>query len=99
MIDDMDKAEEQPTGSHLHLETIFVVPQERVFAAFVDAEQLRCCWGPAGFTVQGLQFDAVEGADYRIAMQPPDGDVFHIGGTFRAVEPPHRLTYTLGRCS
>jgi uncharacterized protein YndB with AHSA1/START domain len=23
-------------------------------------------------------------------MQPPDGDVFHIRGTFRAVEPPRR---------
>ena len=93
MIDDMAEAE-QPTGSQLHLEKIVVVPQERVFAAFVDAEQLRRWWGPAGFTVQSLQFDAVEGTDYRIAMQPPDGVVFHICGTFRAVEPPHRLTYT-----
>jgi uncharacterized protein YndB with AHSA1/START domain len=84
----------QPTGSQLHLEKILAVPRERVFAAFVDADQLRRWWGPAGFTVQGLQFDAVEGADYRIAMQPPDGDVFHVRGTFRAVEPPHRLSYT-----
>jgi uncharacterized protein YndB with AHSA1/START domain len=36
----------------------------------------------------------VEGTDYRIAMQPPDGDVFHIRGTFRAVEAPRRLVYT-----
>src|SRR3954454_14450555 len=93
MIGGMAKAE-QPTGSDLHLEVILVVPQERVFAAFVDPEQLRRWWGPAGFTVQDLQFDAVEGTDYRIAMQPPDGDVFHIRGTFHAVEPPHRLTYT-----
>jgi uncharacterized protein YndB with AHSA1/START domain len=27
-------------------------------------------------------------------MQPPDGDVFHIRGTFRAVEPPRRLVFT-----
>ena len=93
MIDDMAEAE-QPTGSQLHLEKILVVPQEQVFAAFVDAEQLRRWWGPDGFTVQGLQFDAVEGTDYRIAMQPPNGDVFHIRGTFRTVEPPHRLIYT-----
>jgi len=85
---------EQPTGSQLHLEKILVAPREQVFAAFVDAEQLRHWWGPAGFTVQDLQFDAVEGTDYRIAMQPPAGDVFHIRGTFRAVEPPHRLSFT-----
>ena len=27
-------------------------------------------------------------------MQPPDGEVFHIRGAFRAVQPPHRLIYT-----
>ena len=93
MIDDMAEAE-QPTGSQLHLEKILVVPQKRVFAAFVDAEQLRRWWGPAGFTVPRLQFDAVEGMDYWIAMQPPDGDVFHIRGSFRVVEPPGRLIFT-----
>jgi uncharacterized protein YndB with AHSA1/START domain len=93
MIVHLDDAE-QPIGSRLHLEKILAVPPEQVFAAFVDAEQVQRWWGPAGFTVRGLQFDAVEGSDYRIAMQPPDGDVFHIRGTFRAVEAPRRLVYT-----
>jgi uncharacterized protein YndB with AHSA1/START domain len=92
MIDDVDEAE-QPTELRLHLEKIVAVPPQRVFAAF-DAEQLRHWWGPAGFTVPRLQFDGVEGSDYRIAMQPPEGDVFHIRGTFRAVEAPGRLTFT-----
>ena len=78
----------------LHLEKILAVPSERVFAAFVDAEQIGHWWGPAGFTVPYLPFDAVEGSDYRIAMQPPEGDVFHIRGTFRAVEAPRFLIYT-----
>jgi len=93
MIGDVDGAE-QPTATRLHLEKFLGVPQDRVFAAFIDAEQLRRWWGPAGFAVPRLQFDAVEGMDYRIAMQPPDGDVFHIRGTFRAVEAPRRLVYT-----
>jgi len=93
MIDGVDDAD-QPSGTRLHLEKILVVPPERVFAAFVDAEQVRRWWGPAGFTVPSLQFDAVEGRDYRIVMQPPDGDVFHIRGTFRAVETPRRLVFT-----
>jgi len=50
--------------------------------------------GPVGFTVQSLAFDVVEGTDYRITMQPPDGDVFHIRGSFRAVEVPRRLIFT-----
>jgi uncharacterized protein YndB with AHSA1/START domain len=93
MIDDVDEGEQQ-TGTRLHLEMALAVPPEHVFAAFVDAEQLRRWWGPAGFTVSGIQFEAVEGTDYRITMQPPDGDEFHIRGTFRAVQPPHRLSFT-----
>ena len=85
---------ERATEMRLHLEKILAVPPERVFAAFVDADHLRRWWGPAGFTVPRLQFDATEGGHYRIGMQPPDGDVFHIRGTFRAVEPPRRLGFT-----
>jgi uncharacterized protein YndB with AHSA1/START domain len=93
MIGHVDESE-QPIGTRLHLEKIIVAAPSRVFAAFVDAEQLRRWWGPAGFTVPKLQFDANEGTDYRIVMQPPDGDVFHIRGTFRVVEAPHRLSFT-----
>ena len=89
MIAEMAEAEQR-----LHLEKTLAVPPERVFAAFVDAERLRRWWGPAGFTVASLRFDPVEGTDYRIAMKPPEGDVFHIRGTFRAVEEPRRLAYT-----
>jgi len=93
MIDDVAEAE-QPAVTRLHLEKNLGVAPERVFGAFVDAEQLRQWWGPAGFTVASLQFDPVEGKDYRIVMRPPEGDVFHIRGTFREVEPPRRLAYT-----
>jgi uncharacterized protein YndB with AHSA1/START domain len=27
-------------------------------------------------------------------MQPPDGDLFHLSGEFREVDPPARLSYT-----
>jgi uncharacterized protein YndB with AHSA1/START domain len=27
-------------------------------------------------------------------MKPPDGDIFHLTGTFRTVEAPHRLAST-----
>ena len=35
-----------------------------------------------------------EGGGYRIAMQPPEGDLFHLQGEFREVDPPRRLAYT-----
>jgi len=85
---------EQPAETRLHLEKVLTVPRERVFAAFVDPAQLRRWWGPAGFTVSRLELAAEEGASYRIAMQPPEGGVFHIRGTLQAVEPPRRLAFT-----
>jgi len=85
---------ERQQPAQLRLERILGQPLERVFGAFVDAEQLRHWWGPVGFTVVGLQFRPVEGTDYRIEMQPPEGEVFHIRGTIRAVEAPRRLAYT-----
>ena len=93
MIGD-DMPAEQPVGLRLHLEKVLASPPERIFAAFIDAEQLRQWWGPAGFTVASLQLDVAEGGDYRITMQPARGDVFHIRGTFRVIEAPRRLVHT-----
>jgi uncharacterized protein YndB with AHSA1/START domain len=82
-----------PTGLNVHLERVISAPPERVFAAF-DAPQFRSWFGPKGFTVPRIEFDLVEGTEYRLAMQPPEGEVFHIRGTFEAVDAPRRLAYT-----
>ncbi len=89
----MGTTDPQP-GTRLRLEKILLAPPERVFAAFVDRERFSQWFGPVGFTALGLRFDAAEGGGYRIAMQPPEGDSFHIRGTFRTVEAPHRLAFT-----
>jgi len=65
-----------------------------VFRAFVDANELAKWWGPAGFTIPSLEFDPRVGDSYRIEMQPPEGDVFYLTGTFLAVEPPAHLACT-----
>ncbi len=65
-----------------------------MFAACVEAEKLAEWWGPAGFTSRSVELDAREGGRYRITMQPPEGDVFHLCGEFREIRPPRRLVYT-----
>lgn len=84
----------EPAGPRLHLERLLAAPPERVFAACVDVEQLADWWGPSGFTCPSIELDARPGGRFRIVMQPPEGEVFHLRGEFREVEPPSRLVYT-----
>jgi uncharacterized protein YndB with AHSA1/START domain len=39
-------------------------------------------------------FDVRVGGAYRIAMQPPEGELFHLVGEYVEVSPPSRLAYT-----
>jgi uncharacterized protein YndB with AHSA1/START domain len=83
-----------PGGSTFHLEKLLRAPRERVFAACVEPEKLAEWWGPKGFTVAGVEMRVRVGGRYRLTMQPPDGEAFHLMGQFYAVEPPRRLVYT-----
>lgn len=65
-----------------------------MFAACIDPEQLARWWGPAGFTSSDVELEARAGGLYRIRMQPPEGEAFHLRGEFVEVDPPRRLAYT-----
>jgi uncharacterized protein YndB with AHSA1/START domain len=65
-----------------------------VFGAFTNPNELARWWGPRGFAVPSVDFDPRVGETYRIEMQPPQGDPFHLSGEFREVQPPARLAYT-----
>src|SRR6266536_2829915 len=81
-------------GLLLRLRRALPAPRTDVYGALTDADQLANWWGPRGLTVPSVEFHPRVGAGYRIAMQPPDGDLFHLSGEFREVEPPARLVYT-----
>jgi uncharacterized protein YndB with AHSA1/START domain len=81
-------------GLELRLERTLPAPREVVWRALTDPEELAKWWGPKGFTAPSVDFDLRVGGSYRIAMQPPDGDSFHLSGEFKEVEPPARLAYT-----
>jgi len=78
----------------LRLERILVAPRAVVYGALTDPEVLGKWWGPRGFTAPSVELDPQVGGGYRIAMQPPDGELFHLSGEFREVEPLARLAYT-----
>jgi uncharacterized protein YndB with AHSA1/START domain len=78
----------------LHLEARLAAPPERVFGAFLDPASLAEWWGPFGFTAREVELDTRPGGLFRITMQPPEGDAFHLGGEFREIEAPRRLVHT-----
>jgi uncharacterized protein YndB with AHSA1/START domain len=69
-------------------------PRPAVWRAMTDPGEIASWWGPRGFSVPSIDFEPVVGATYRIAMQPPGGELFHLHGQFREVEAPARLAYS-----
>jgi uncharacterized protein YndB with AHSA1/START domain len=50
--------------------------------------------GARGIHLSEVIFDVRVGGAYRIAMQPPEGELFHLVGEYVEVSPPSRLAYT-----
>ncbi len=83
-----------PETSMLHLERVVPAPRERVFTAYVEPTQVSEWWGPHGFSALAVELDVRENGRYRITMQPPEGDAFHVSGRYSEIDPPRRLVFT-----
>jgi len=82
------------SGLVIRIERVVTAPRVAVYTALTAPDQLGKWWGPVGFSAPGVEFAPRVGGGYRIAMQPPDGDLFHLTGEFRDVHPPIHLAYT-----
>ncbi len=82
------------SGLVLHMRRGLPAPRARVFQELSDPAELAKWWGPRGFSAPSVELDLRIGGSYRIAMQPPDGDLFYLSGEFRTVEPPAELSYS-----
>jgi uncharacterized protein YndB with AHSA1/START domain len=78
----------------LELHRALPAPPRSVFEMFRDPTRLAKWWGPQGFAIPSLEFDPRVGERYRIEMQPPEGESFHLVGEFREVDPPARLAFS-----
>ena len=85
----------KPAGDLVvHLRRVLPASREHVYEALTRPDKLARWWGPSGFRCPSIDFDPRVGGTYRIAMQPPKGDLFYLSGEFRDVGPPTRLAYT-----
>jgi uncharacterized protein YndB with AHSA1/START domain len=84
----------QPDELALQMKRMLPAAREQVFRACTDPQELAKWWGPKGFTAPSVELDVRVGGNYRIAMQPPDSELFRLAGEFLEVDPPARLAYT-----
>lgn len=84
----------QTEGLRLATTCVVAASRDRVFHLLTDPVELARWWGPHGFTTPSADLDLSVGGGYRLAMRPPDGDVFHLAGEFLEIDPPRRLVYT-----
>lgn len=85
---------EHDGGLLLRQQRVFEATMERVFEVLTEPTELAKWWGPHGFTTPEIHLDLRVGGSYRLTMQPPDGESFHLSGAFLEVHPPDRLSFT-----
>ena len=78
----------------LRIRRILPAPRQRVFEAFTQPELLQQWWGPKGFSLPEVSLDLRVGGRYRFGMQPPEGNLLVLKGTFKEIRPPEKLVYT-----
>lgn len=83
-----------PEPREIHIERVFDAPRERVFAAFIDPEQIPEWWGPRGSTTVVDQMDVRDGGYWRFLVRMPDGTEHAFRGAFREIVAPERLVQT-----
>ena len=78
----------------LVLERTLNAPRDLVWRGWTETELLKQWFAPKPYTTPIVEIDLRPGGKIRIAMQPPEGEVFHLNGVFQEVTPPERLVYT-----
>jgi uncharacterized protein YndB with AHSA1/START domain len=88
-------ASQPDADTTLRLRRVLPATRERVFRAWTDPHAIMEWWIPNdGFSVPAAEIDLRVGGRYRVTMRNPDGETFHLAGTYREVAAPERLVYT-----
>ncbi|MDE2573344.1 MAG: SRPBCC domain-containing protein [bacterium] len=82
-------------ASHrLVMRRTFKASRARVFAAWTTPEVLKSWLAPGDLTAPEATLDVRVGGTYRITMEQPDGERFAVGGVYREIREPERLSFT-----
>ena len=78
----------------LQVRRVFDAPPERLFQAWTTPEELRRWHAPGPLSCVLAEIDLRVGGRFRIHMREPDGKEHRVGGTYRVIDPPGKLSYT-----
>lgn len=82
------------TEPALVLRRTYAAPRERVFRAWTSPEIAAKFFCPEDIAPGKIEMDVRPGGRYRIEMIRPDGDSWFVGGEYRDVREPERLSMT-----
>jgi uncharacterized protein YndB with AHSA1/START domain len=78
----------------LEITRTFDAPRELVFRLWSSPEHIARWWGPETCWLETIEMDFRECGAWRYWMRNGNGLDHWIGGTYRRIEPPGRLTFT-----
>ncbi len=91
----VDQTVDPQGGATLIVKRHFKAPQEAVFKAFTEAEELAKWFGPEGVTVKNVTSDPRPGGGYFMEFHSEEkGHTISLSGTYQEVVPHERLVYT-----
>jgi uncharacterized protein YndB with AHSA1/START domain len=82
------------SGITLVVRRTIKAPREKVFRAWTEPEELKKWFGPEGMECTSAEMDLRVGGSYRISIQDDKGETHDVGGVYREIRPPERLTFT-----
>ncbi|MGY3211964.1 SRPBCC family protein [Mucilaginibacter sp. HD30] len=83
------------TPKELLISHLFDAPQEAVFQAWTDPEQLKHWYAPDGCTIEYKSIDVKPGGHFHSCIHDPEHGDCWITGTYVEVSPPDKLVLTM----
>jgi uncharacterized protein YndB with AHSA1/START domain len=81
-------------GAVVRVERSIAASPDAVFRAITTPELFAQWMGPAGSSTRVDRMDPVVGGAITFTVSMPDGSQSSLHGTYRQIEPPHRIVHT-----
>ncbi len=84
----------QATVPALVIRRTFEAPPQAVFAAWTTPAMMMQFLAPEDGSIKDIKLDVRPGGAYTVVFGMPDGEDWTVGGVYKEVSPPNRLSMT-----